>query len=167
MFFTALRLPVLAAVAAMSLMAAAATAQEQTLTVVAGGKTTTITAAQAKSLPRARAEARTEQGTINVYEGVLMGELLARAGAPVGPGMRGTDITSYVVATSTDGYTVVFSLTEINPHFTDSHIIVADTVDGQPLPAAQGPWRVIVPKDKYGTRWARQVQKLEVISVKK
>ncbi len=149
------------------LVGPAALAQAPALTMSVAGKSSTMSVSALKAQPRARAEVRTEQGQTSVYEGVLVGDLLARAGAPVGPGMRGTDITAYVVATAADGYTVVFSLTELNPHFTDSNIIVADTVDGGPLPDGQGPLRLIAPKDKHGTRWARQLQRLEVVSVKK
>jgi len=37
------------------------------------------------------------------YEGVLVSELLKRAGAPSGPELRGPAVAAYVVATGNDG----------------------------------------------------------------
>jgi hypothetical protein len=43
------------------------------------------------------------------YGGVLVGEVLARAGAPLGKDFSGPAFATYVVATGRDGYAAVFS----------------------------------------------------------
>ena len=146
---------------------APAAATSTALTLVNDGTTTTISHTDLKTLPRTRVEVKTEDGTVNVYEGVLVGELLKRAGAPIGPGMRGTAVASYVVATASDGYQAVFGIAELDPNFTDNDITVADTVDGKPLFAYQGPLRLVAPKDKRGARSVRMLDRIEVVRLKK
>jgi hypothetical protein len=45
----------------------------------------------------------------SAYEGVLLEELLRRAGAPQGEKLRGPAMATYVVAEADDGYRVVHS----------------------------------------------------------
>jgi DMSO/TMAO reductase YedYZ molybdopterin-dependent catalytic subunit len=125
-----------------------------------------LTLADLKALPRTRVEMK-EDGRIVVYEGVLVGELLKRASAPVGSEMRGNAVASYVVASASDGYQVVFSLAELDPGVTSNDIIVADTVDGKALFAYQGPLRIVAPKDSRAARSVRMLQRLEVVRLKK
>ena len=75
----------------------------------------------------------------------------------LGTELRGNAIASYVVASATDGYQVVFSLAELDPGFTSNDIIVADTIDGKPLFAYQGPLRIVAPKDARAARSIRHV----------
>ena len=122
--------------------------------------------ADLKPLPRTRVEV-TEDGKTVSYEGVLVGEILKRAGAPLGADMRGPAVATYVLATAPDGYQVVFSLAELDPGFTSNDIIVADAVDGKPLEASQGPLRIIAPKDSRRSRSIRNLQRLEVVRLRK
>lgn len=147
--------------------AAPAAAPVTTLTIINDGKSISLTHAELKTMPRTKVEVKTEDGTVNIYEGVLVGELLKKAGAPIGPGMRGTAVASYVVASASDGYQAVFAIAELDPNFTDEDITVADTVDGKPLFAYQGPLRLVAPKDKRGARSVRMLEKIEVVRVKK
>jgi DMSO/TMAO reductase YedYZ molybdopterin-dependent catalytic subunit len=126
----------------------------------------TLTAAALRDLPRTRVEVKDEGRTVT-YEGVLVGELLKRAGAPVGGDLRGNAIASYVLASASDGYQVVFSLAELDPAFTGNDIIVADTIDGKPLFAYQGPFRIVAPKDARGARSIRMLQRLELVRLRK
>ena len=96
-----------------------------------------------------------------------MGELLQRAGAPLGKALRGDAMATYVVASATDGYRVIFSLAELDPEFTGSEIIVADRTNGQPLLADQGPIRIIAPKDLAGARSIRMLERIEVVRLPK
>jgi hypothetical protein len=127
----------------------------------------TLSAADLKSLPRGRVEVKTEDGTANVYEGVFLGELLKRAGVPLGAELRGNAVATYVVASATDGYQVVFALPELDPAFTSNDIMVADTIDGKPLSDYQGSWRIVAPKDKRGSRSIRLLHKIEVVRLRK
>src|SRR5262245_916944 len=120
-----------------------------------------------KAMPRKRVEVKDEDGKTVTYEGVLVGEILKRAGAKLGSDMRGDAVASYVVASASDGYQVVFSLAELDPVFTGSEVIVADTIDGKPLFAYQGPLRIVAPKDTRAARSIRMLERLEVVQLKK
>jgi hypothetical protein len=69
------------------------------------------------------------------YEGVLLEELLRRAGVPQGEQLRGASMAIYVIAGAQDGYRAVFSLAELDSGILESEVTVADTMDGVPLPA--------------------------------
>src|SRR5262245_35974731 len=69
-----------------------------------------LTPDELKSMPRTQVEVKDEDGRVVRYEGVLVAELLKRAGAPLGGELRGNAMATYVVAAATDGYQVVFSL---------------------------------------------------------
>ncbi len=130
------------------------------------GTPLTLTLAEFKQLPRTHVEIKEDTRTVT-YEGVLVGEILKRAGAPLGGQLRGDAVASYVLATASDGYQVVFSLAELDPSFTSNDIIVADTADGKPLFDYQGPLRIVAPKDARGARSLRMLTQLTVVRVKK
>jgi DMSO/TMAO reductase YedYZ molybdopterin-dependent catalytic subunit len=155
--------------AAPSAQSASAAAASTANTLVVGGDVATplsLTTAEIKAMPRTKVEVKDEGRTV-VYEGVLVGEILTRAGAPLGAALRGDAIASYVLARAADGYQVVFSLAELDPAFTSNDIIVADTIDGKPLFAYQGALRIVAPKDARGARSIRMLQRLEVVRLKK
>lgn len=108
-----------------------------------------------------------EDGRAVAYEGVLVSELLKRAGAASGADLRGPAVAAYVVATGNDGYQAVYSVAELDPIFTGSEIIVADRVEGKPLFDYQGPLRLIAPKDTRGARSVRMLEKIELFRLKK
>jgi len=103
-------------------------------------------------------EKRTEK-----YEGVLLAELLQRAGVPHGEQLRGAALTTVVVAEAEDGYRVAFSLAELDSGIVESEVIVADTMDGAPLGPNQGPLRLVVPHDKRPARWVRMLRSITVV----
>lgn len=90
------------------------------------------------------------------YSGVQLSELLAKVSAPLGKELRGKAMTSYVVATGSDGYAVVLSLAEVDPEFHSGEIIVADQQDGHAL-GKDGPFRLIVSEDKRPARWVHNL----------
>ncbi len=157
---------VVLAVMAGGAVGATAQAPARVLTVANDGKTVTIAAADLKALPRARAEIKDDGRTV-VYEGVLVAEVLKRVDAPLGAAMRGDALTTFVVATASDGYQIVFSLAELDPALTGSEIIVADSADGKPLVEKQGPFRVVVPRDTRPTRSVRMLDRLELTRIRK
>jgi DMSO/TMAO reductase YedYZ molybdopterin-dependent catalytic subunit len=101
------------------------------------------------------------------YEGVLVTELLKRAGVPQGVQLRGAAMATYVQADAADGYRVVFSLAELDTDFQDSDVIVADTLNSAPLDDKAGPFRLVVPHDKRPARWVRMLQSLTVVQIPK
>lgn len=96
------------------------------------------------------------------YQGVAVVDLLRRAGAPLGPALRGPKMRLYVLVKARDGYAAVFALAEFDPGFTDRVILLADQRDGHPLEAVEGPLRIIVPGEKRHARWVRQVTDIEL-----
>lgn len=137
--------------------------------VAVGGDVKTplnVTTEDLKTMPRTRVEVQDEGRTV-LYEGVLVGELLKKAGAPLGPELRGNAIASYVLATASDGYQALFSLAELDPAFTSNDVIVADSIDGKPLFAYQGPLRLVAPKDSRGARSVRMLTNIELVRAKK
>jgi len=146
---------------------ASATGPQATLSV--GGNVPhplSLTPADIKGMPRTTVTV-TEEGREVKYEGVLVGEILKRAEAPVGRDLTGQAVATYVLAKAKDGYQVVFSLPELDPAFTANDIIVADTIDGKPLFDYQGPLRIVAPHDKRGARSIRMVQSIDVVRLRK
>ena len=102
--------------------------------------------------------------TDETYSGVPLVVLLAKVDAPLGENLRGKALTNYVVATGSDGYSVLLSLAEVDPMFHDGQIVVADSRDGQPL-TTSGPYQLIVSEDKRPARWVRNLVSIAVQSI--
>ena len=98
-----------------------------------------------------------------VYEGVLVEELLKRAGVPQGEKLRGAALATYLIFEADDGYRAVFSIAELDSGITDSEVIVADTLDGTALPAKIGPFRLVAPKEKRPAHWVRMLKSITVV----
>ncbi|HUC55719.1 MAG TPA: molybdopterin-dependent oxidoreductase [Candidatus Cybelea sp.] len=133
---------------------------------ISGAVTTplVLTASDLKKMPRKTLSVvNPHEKKTEVYEGVLLEELLRKAGVPQGEKMRGPAMTTYVVAEAEDGYRVVFSLAELDLGIVDSEVIVADTMDGAPLAAKQGPFRLVAPHEKRPARWVRMLKSITVV----
>lgn len=98
------------------------------------------------------------------YEGVLLADLLTRYGAPLGKELRGAFLSYYILAVGADGYSVVYSLAEIDPTFHPGDVIIADTMDGKPLDAHTGPFRLVSTEDKRPARGIRNLVSIELKS---
>jgi len=96
------------------------------------------------------------------YEGVLLAELLGKYGAPLGKELRGGFLSYYVLAVGADGYSAVYSLAEVDPSFHPGDVIIADTMDGKPLDAHAGPFRLVCTEDKRPARGVRNLVAIEV-----
>jgi DMSO/TMAO reductase YedYZ molybdopterin-dependent catalytic subunit len=132
---------------------------------ISGAVTTplVLTIADLKNMPRKKLSVVNphDKKTEN-YEGVLLEELLRKAGVPQGENLRGSSMATYVLAEAADGYRVVFSLAELDSGILDSDVIVADTMDGAPLGANQGPFRLVAPHEKRPARWVRMLKSITV-----
>jgi len=170
-----LRLPVLTI--AVACLSAAQTPQSQPATATPAPATLaikgdipsplTLTAQDLAAMPRETASVTEEDGSKVVYEGVLLREVMARAGAPTGSKLRGKSLASYIVAHAHDGYQVVFTLGELDASFGNTQILVADKRDGKPLFGYQGPLRLVCPNDKAGARSVRMLESLEFVRLSK
>ena len=123
-----------------------------------------LTVADLKKMPRKKLSVVNphDKKTEN-YKGVLLEELLRKAGVAQGENLRGPALASYVSAEASDGYRVVFSLAELDSGIVDSEVIVADTMDGAPLGEKQGPFRLVAPHEKRPARWVRMLKSITVV----
>lgn len=125
----------------------------------------TLTAAELAALPHHEQATTDKEGNKHVYRGVALRDVLRLAGAPTGQAIHGPVLAEAVLATAADGYQAVFALPEIDADFSPQTILLAESRDGQPLPAHDGPYQLIVPLEKKPTRWVRQVTGFKVVKV--
>ncbi len=131
----------------------------------AGTASLMLTADDLAKMPRATATL-TSDGNTTTYEGVLLYDILAKAGWQFGRAMTGKGMASYVIVTAKDGYQVVFSLAEIDPLFGGAKVIIADKADGAALPGREKPFRVVAPGEKMHARSIYSLVKIEVVRLR-
>jgi hypothetical protein len=123
--------------------------------------------AEFKALPHLTIKVHNEHTNADeTYSGVRVSDLLAKLGAPLGHDLRGPALAGYIVATATDNYVAVIALGEADPAFHPGEVIVADAMNGQPLDANSGAFKLIVTEDKRPARWVRNLVTLELKSAK-
>jgi hypothetical protein len=98
------------------------------------------------------------------YAGVPLVDLLSKAGVPLGESVRGKLFLVGVVATGTDGYSVLYSLAEVDPGIHTGDVIVADTVDGQKL-GKDGAFKMVSSEEHRPARWVRNLTSISVVKV--
>jgi hypothetical protein len=155
-----LRIVILAALAAVAATPGAA----QTLSLSgAGGQTAVLSAADLAAMPHVQVTTKAH-GQTHVYDGVILGDVLAKVGAPRGGAIKGPELATVVRFTARDGYKVVLGLAETDPITRASRVIVADREAGQPL-KDDGPFRLVIEDDLRPARSARQIEKIEVLKL--
>lgn len=126
-----------------------------------------LTSDQFKALPHTTVTVHNEHTKADeTYAGVRVADLLAKMDAPLGNKLRGAALSAYLVATGSDGYVAVVALAEADPSFHSGEVIVADTMNGQPIGEKSGPLKLVVTEDKRPARWVRNLVSLELKSVK-
>lgn len=133
---------------------------------VGGDVTTPLSLSQSdlSGFPRKTIKVMNEHtGKEETYQGVPLAEILKRAGVPQGSVLRGAALAIYVRADGADGYGVVFSLAELDTGIQDSDVLVADTMDGGPIPDKIGPLRLVAPHEKRPARWVRMLTSITVV----
>jgi hypothetical protein len=124
-----------------------------------------LTVAEFKALPHITVTFHnTHTNADETYSGVRLADLLSKLGAPLGSELRGKALANYVVATGSDRYQSVIALGEIDPSFHPGEVIVADTMDGKPLDAHSGPFKLVVTEDKRPARSVRNLVQIELKS---
>jgi DMSO/TMAO reductase YedYZ molybdopterin-dependent catalytic subunit len=125
-----------------------------------------LTVADLKNMPRKKLSVvNPHNKKSEAYEGVLLEDLLRKAGVTQGENLRGPAMATYVLAEATDGYRVVFSLAELDSGILESEVIVADTMDGAALGAKEGPFRLVAPHEKRPARWVRMLKSITVVRI--
>jgi hypothetical protein len=133
------------------------------LTVVSeSGNSLVLTDTAWKKLPRRTVKAKDHSGSLATYEGVILAMVLHEAGVTLGKELRGPRLANCLLVEAADGYRVAFSLAEIDPDMCDGIPLLADRKDGKALDVKEGPYRLVVPRDKQYSRWVRQVIRLSV-----
>ena len=143
----------------------ASVAQEPPSIEISGNaiKAGTLAYGELSSLPAIEQEVRyqTSKGEESGrYKGPLLWSILEARGMADLPGHNAQLKHSFVVE-GRDGYRIVFSIGEIDPDFGNAPIQLATERDGQPIGATEG-YRLVVPGDKRGARYVKDVVKIEV-----
>jgi DMSO/TMAO reductase YedYZ molybdopterin-dependent catalytic subunit len=132
------------------------------LLVDVAGRVVVLHAADLAPLSRDTVRASFHGGPTLTYSGVRLADVLRLAGVPI-DSLHGPQLVRRVLVEAADGYRALFSLVELAPGLGDRVVIVADRLDGEPLPATEGRWRLLVPGDGGHARWVREVTALRVL----
>lgn len=147
-----------------STLQANASPQQSIRLLVDGKPPITLDSASLAALPRTSVKASAHHEPLSQWQGVMLEDVLRRAGVPSGEALRGHAMTTIVRVTASDHYQIVFSLAELDPALGNEQVILADMQDGHPL-TKDGPYRLVVTSDKRPARWIRNVTTIEVTSI--
>lgn len=131
----------------------------------ADGSDVTLDAAKIASLPRISFEAE-DHGTRKRFEGVEIAALLRAAEAGPVDSLRGAALRRALVFVGRDGYTALIALPELDQTLGATKVYAVDRENGEALSAEHGPWRALVVGDSRGSRWVRQLMRIEVVQVR-
>ncbi|QTE34912.1 molybdopterin-dependent oxidoreductase [Mucilaginibacter gossypii] len=126
----------------------------------------TIGPAELQQYKQTTVTRKDKDGKAHLYSGVIVSEILTKAGVTLGADLHGKNLAKYLLVEAGDDYRVLFALAELDKAFTDRMIILADKVDGQPLAPADGPFRIIVQDEKKPARCIKQVIAMKVMFAK-
>jgi hypothetical protein len=121
-----------------------------------------ITIDDFKAYSQIKLKHKDKEGKEHTYFGVVLADILQKAGVTLGENLKGKNLTKFLLAEAIDGYQVVFSLAELDKAYTDKLIILANQVDGKPLATTEGPYRIIIQDEKKPSRLIRQVTVLRI-----
>ena len=156
------------ALVALASLISGAAAEDSFLSVaVVGldGQQHTLTAVELDALPRVAISAR-EHGAQHVFEGALLGDVLAKVGAPAGKAIRGPELADVVIVEARDGYKVALDLAGTDASMRTSRVILADRMDGSPLDANRGPIQLVVEGDLRAARAVTMVSAIRLQRVR-
>jgi len=125
------------------------------------GQVVTLAPDQIAQLPHVTLTV-TVEGKTTTYRGVPLSDILSKIGAPAGKALKGAELRDVVLVTAKDGYAVALALAETDGLVRRDQVILADEADRAPLPATEGPYRLVVEGDQRGARLARVVTTIEL-----
>ena len=129
---------------------------------VDGGTAYLLDQAALASMPRTTVQAAAPGEQSSIWIGVALEDIIRRVCVASDDALHGRAMARFVRVTGADGYQVVFSAAELSADFGDIEVLLADSRDGKPLPP-QGPFKLVVPKDKRVDRWVNYVTTIEVV----
>ncbi len=143
-----------------------AAAQPSTaLQVRAGEKTIMLSLAALQAMPQVTVSVFNAHSKQNeTYSGPLVADVLAKAGVNLSEKTQHEVLDSYVLASGTDGYFVVFSGAELQPGLHKAQSIIAIAQAGLPL-ARNGAFQLIDSLDVKPARWVRNLNALAMVPV--
>jgi hypothetical protein len=154
-----MRLPLLL----FTVLAAPAAAQAgDSLLLESPGARLVVHAADLAPLPHDTLRVRFHEQPAQLYAGVPLPAMLQLVGVR-SDSLRGRQLTLRVVIEASDGYRVVLALSDLDPTLGGRRVLVANLVDGQPLPAKEAPYRLLIAGDERPSRWMRQVVAIRVL----
>jgi hypothetical protein len=158
-----MKLPI-ALVAFAWLGAAVANAEEPSSSIVLAGldgRQSTLTLSELDALPRVKISVR-QHGSPHVFEGALLGDVLAKVGAPAGKAIDGPELLDVVIVEARDNYKVALDLAGTDAMMRKDRVILADRMDGAPLAADKGPFELIVEADLRPARAVEMVSSIRL-----
>lgn len=99
-----------------------------------------------------------------VTQGVLLSDLLTAAQLQLKQ-KKNDFLHKAIVATGSDGYSCVIVDGEIQANFGNVQVLVAYSMNGQPLPASDGFARIVVPGDQRMGRFVSNLVELQVVEL--
>ena len=96
-----------------------------------------------------------------MFTGVPLRAVLALGGYAPGR-LRGPALASAFRVGAQDGYVVAFGVAELDSALVGHAMLLAFAVNGAPLSAEDGPWRLVIPSDHHSARWVRQVTSVSI-----
>jgi DMSO/TMAO reductase YedYZ molybdopterin-dependent catalytic subunit len=124
-----------------------------------------LSVADLDKLPQEKTVVTNEDGTTTTYSGVKLRSILDKVSVPTKKALRGDALQQLVLVSARDGYSVPFTVGELDPTFGDLQVLLVYRKDGKALPDYQGPFRLLCPTDKAGARSVRMVQTIRVITL--
>ena len=146
-----------------TLFAANISAAQGPIAVVVEGTPHTVTVNSLQKLPRDSARMVFHDQPAVIYQGVSLAAVLREAGVR-SDSLRGPALATRLVVEAADGYKIVLTLADLDPSLGGRRVLLADRVDGKPLPADEAPWRLVVVGDQRPARSARQVVRIRVLA---
>ena len=160
--------PCFALIAVVWLSSGVAAAEDSSLSVALvglDGQQFTLTMPELDALPRVKISAN-EHGAPHAFEGALLGDVLAKVGAPAGKAIRGVELADVVIVEARDGYKVALDLAGTDAAMRTDRVILADRMDGSSLGADKGPFQLVVEGDLRPARAVRMVSAIRLERVR-
>lgn len=126
-----------------------------------------ITQQEFRRMPRTSVTVLNPQtGKTENYSGVRLSDLLELAGVPMGDSWDDISLSRYLQVSGTApgaGQTwLLFSLAELQPGLHAGEILIADSMNGQPIGYLRGPFILVVSADERRIRWLEKVRQLNL-----
>lgn len=135
------------------------------LVVSANGKTTTFSMTDLAAMPQRTVTVHNGHSNVDEqYAGVAVSDLLGKFGVTLLNGGAKQVYHSYLRATGTDGYFVLYSDSEVEGPMHTGDVIVATAQDGKPL-GTDGDFKLVSSEDKRPARWVRNLKSIAMVTV--